>query len=200
MDMVDKGGDVVIYYSNIQIIVQRTNTMSQPRQRPIPVTREERAELDRRKEIYEQQTGDSGDWGKALGVLTLGGLAALGVYALVKAYQPTPTTWQVMCPNAECGAMFAVAITGSPPRLAQVACPYCRTEMVVDFGSNRMRLRPSVNGHAPLGPGSVVELHCHHCGQWIRLQFSSAVPQTAETFRCPLCGGVAQYGIGTVEV
>lgn len=172
--------------------------MPNPRQRNIPVDKQEGAELQRRKELYEQATGETGDWGKALGVLTLGGLAALGIYALVKASQPTPTTWQVTCANSQCRAIFPVAITGSPPRLAQVACPYCQTEMVVDFGSAQRRRTYGVDGHSPLGPGITIDLYCHHCQQPIRLQFPYGSSPVAGEFRCPLCGGVAQYGIGEV--
>jgi len=172
--------------------------MPNPRQRNIPVDKEEGAELQRRKELYEQKTGQTGDWGKALGILTLGGLAALGIYALVKATQPTPTTWQVTCPNSRCRAVFPVATTGSPPTLGQVACPYCQTEMVVDFGSAQQRRTHGVDGHSELGPGVIIDLNCHHCQQSIRLQFPFGATPVAGEFRCPLCGGVAEYGIGEV--
>lgn len=172
--------------------------MPNPRQRNIPVDKDEGAELDRRKRLYEEETGDTGDWGKALGILTLGGLAALGIYALVQATQPTATTWQVTCPNVRCSAIFPVATTGSPTRLAQVACPYCQTEMVVDFGSAQQRRTYGVDGNSPLTPGAVVDLYCHHCQRLIRLQFPQGSAPIAEEFRCPLCGGVAQYGIGEV--
>ncbi len=171
--------------------------MPNPRQRNIPVDKQEGAELQRRKELYEEKTGETGDWGKALGVLTLGGLAALGIYAFVKATQPTPTTWQVTCPNSECRAIFPVAMSGLPPRLAQLACPNCQTEIVVDFGSAQ-RNRSGVDGQPTLGPGVVIDLNCHHCGQRIRLQFPYDPPPVASEFRCPLCGGIAQYGIGDV--
>jgi hypothetical protein len=134
----------------------------------------------------------------ALGILTLGGLAALGIYALVKATQPTPMTWQVTCPNSNCRANFPVATTGSPPRLAQVACPNCQTEMVVDFGAAQRRRTYGVDGHAPSSPGLIIDLNCHHCQQRIRLQFPSGPAPVAGEFRCPLCGGVAEYGIGEV--
>lgn len=172
--------------------------MPNPGQKNIPVNKQEGAELQRRKELYEQKTGQSGDWGKALGVLTLGGLAALGIYALVKATQPTPTTWQVICPNSACRAIFPVATTGEPPRLAQVACPQCQTEMVVDFDAAQQGRENGVAQPSNLGPGSVVELNCHHCKQRIRLQFPyGAGPGTAQ-FRCPLCGNIAQYGVAEV--
>lgn len=113
--------------------------MPNPRQRNIPVDKDEGVELERRKQLYESKTGETGDWGKALGILTLGGLAALGIYALAKATQPTPTSWQITCPNNNCGASFPIAAAGSPPRLAQVTCPHCQTEIVVDFGSTNER-------------------------------------------------------------
>ena len=172
--------------------------MPNPRQRNIPVDKQEGAELQSRKELYERETGETGDWGKALGVLTLGGLAALGIYSLVKATQPTPKTWQVTCPNSTCRMAFPVATSGSPPRLAQVACPYCQTEMVVDFGSIQHRRKYGADGNSPLRPGDVIDLDCHHCGQRIRLQFPYESTPVAGEFRCPLCGGIAQYGIGEV--
>ncbi len=64
--------------------------MPNPRQRNLPVDKQEGAELQRRKELYEQKTGQSGDWGKALGILTLGGLAATGVWAGVAAVHASP--------------------------------------------------------------------------------------------------------------
>jgi len=109
--------------------------MPNPRQRNIPVDKDEGIELERRKRLLEEKTGQPADWGRALGILTLGGLAALGIYAWAKATRPTPTTWQVACPNSKCGAVFPVATSGSTPSLAQVACPCCQTEIVVDFGS-----------------------------------------------------------------
>ena len=172
--------------------------MPNPRQHNIPVDKQEGAELQRRKDLYEQATGQTGDWGKALGILTLGGLAALGIYALVKATQPTPTTWQVTCPNATCRAIFPIATTGTPPRLAQVVCPYCHTEMVVDFDSAQKNRTYGVDGNSSLTPGAIVDLHCHYCQQLIRLQFPHGTAPITGEFRCPLCGGIAEYGIGEV--
>lgn len=173
--------------------------MPNPRQRNIPVDKDEGAELERRKQLYERETGETGDWGKALGILTLGGLAALGIYALVRATQPTPTTWQVTCPNSICRAIFPVATSGSLPRLAQVACPYCQTEMVVDFGSAQDKRTHGMDEDSHVTPGAVVDLYCRHCQQPIRIQFPEGSASAAGEFCCPLCGGVAQYGIGEVH-
>ena len=174
--------------------------MPEPRQRPIPVTSKERAELDRRKELYESATGEPGDWGKALGILTLGGLAALGVYALVKAAQPTSATWQVTCPNSACRATFAVAISGSPARLAQVACPNCQIEMVVDFGSAQKRPPYDLNGHSSLTPGATIYLNCHHCHRQMEVRVVDGEGAGGPSYlRCPFCGSVASYGITQAE-
>jgi hypothetical protein len=40
--------------------------MPNPRQRNIPVDKGEGVELQRRKELYEKNAGETGDWGKAL--------------------------------------------------------------------------------------------------------------------------------------
>lgn len=173
--------------------------MPNPNQRNIPVDKDEGAELQRRKDLYEQKTGQKGDWGKALGVLTLGGLAALGIYALVKATQPTPTTWQVICPNTSCKAIFPVATTGSPARLSQIACPYCQTEMVVDFGSAQERGWYRVDGQSPLAPGATVNMNCHHCHRQMQLTITAGRRESgAKALQCPFCGVAASYGIGDV--
>jgi hypothetical protein len=113
--------------------------MPNPKQRNLPVDKDEGIELERSKQLYEKETGETGDWGKALGILTLGGLAALGIYALAKASKPTENSWQVTCPNTNCGNTFPIATAGPLPRLAQVTCPYCQTEIVVDFGAVKER-------------------------------------------------------------
>jgi DNA-directed RNA polymerase subunit RPC12/RpoP len=169
--------------------------MPNPRQRNIPVDKDEGIELERRKNLYEQKTGKTGDWGKALEVLTLGGLAALGIYALVKASKPTPTSWQVTCPNSKCRAIFPVATTGSPSRLAQIACPQCQTEMVVDFDATGYGRAHGVGEYSFQMSSNAFELNCRHCRQRILVQFPDTSP-VAREFRCPLCGEVAEYGIG----
>lgn len=169
--------------------------MPNPRQRNIPVDKDEGVELERRKNLYEQKTGQAGDWGKALEVLTLGGLTALGIYALVKASKPTPTSWQVTCPNIKCRAVFPIATTGSPSRLAQIACPHCQTEMVVDFDATRHGRAHGIDEHSSQMSSNSFELNCHRCQQRIIVQFPDSSPK-AKKLCCPLCGDVAEYGIG----
>lgn len=51
--------------------------VSVPRQRPIPVTFEERTQLDKMKASYEEITGQRCDWGKFLIDICLLGLESL---------------------------------------------------------------------------------------------------------------------------
>lgn len=103
--------------------------MVDPRQKNVPLTFKERQTLDAAKKLYEEKTGDTGDWGKFLLTVTAAGLAALGIHKLVKSSKNRP---KVEC--AYCGAMFPIAYSGELPRIAYVTCPKCDEELVVDFG------------------------------------------------------------------
>lgn len=174
--------------------------MPEPRQRNIPLNINERRELDQRKQDYQNRTGDIGDWGKFLGVVTLAGLAALGVYALAQATKREPTVWQVTCPN--CSTVFPIQVPNPPPwRLTQVTCPNCSTELVIDFARPASSLR---NGQESENSGTTCgsyTAYCHHCGQPIQLpNFVSHVnPNGVEYLRCPTCGNVATYALLGVE-
>ena len=58
--------------------------MTEPRQKSIGVTPKEKERLAKAKQLYEESTGDKADWGSFLGAVSVLGLAALGVYKLVK--------------------------------------------------------------------------------------------------------------------
>ena len=108
--------------------------MPRPRQRPIAVTSAERDRLDAAKSSYEKATGDSGDWGKFLGTISLLGLAAVGVYALGKAAERSPQSVDVTC--HACRRLFLMAIPDGTPRAVLTVCPNCGREVVVDLGNN----------------------------------------------------------------
>lgn len=174
--------------------------MPEPRQRNIPLNINERYQLDKCKQDYENSTGDAGDWGKFLGTVTLAGLAALGIYALAQATRRAPTVWQVRCAN--CPTVFPIQVPNPPPwRVTQVACPNCSTELVIDFARPASSLR---NGH---GVGSsdaedtIYTAYCHYCQQPIELVHSSGRvnPNGVEYLRCPTCGQVATYALLGVE-
>ena len=105
--------------------------MDKRRQRPIPVTSRERAVLDQRKKKYETSTGDSGDWGKFLSNITLLGLAAAGIYALVKAVKKSDQSVDVQC--KACRETFVMALPAQVDRAVYVRCPSCQEELVVDL-------------------------------------------------------------------
>lgn len=174
--------------------------MPEPRQRNIPLNINERRELDQRKQDYENRTGDAGDWGKFLGIATLAGLAALGVYAVAQAIKRAPTIWQVWCPH--CSTQFPIQVPNPPPwRVTQVMCPTCSTELVIDFARPASSLW---NGQQPDGSETVQDsysAYCHHCGQPIQLHnsISRVNPSGVEYLRCPICGNVATYALLGVE-
>lgn len=107
--------------------------MAEQRQRPIPVTSKERADLEDYKNRYEQRTGDTGDWGKFLGTVTLLGLAAAGVYTLAKATARSRQSVDVEC--AECGETFIMAVPNRVDRVIYTTCPHCGEELVVYLGA-----------------------------------------------------------------
>jgi hypothetical protein len=174
--------------------------MTEPRQRNIPLGIEERRRLDRHKQDYENGTGDTGDWGKFLGVVTLAGLAALGIYALARVTRREPTVWQVNCPT--CLTAFPIQVPNPPPwRVNQVTCPTCHTELVIDFA----RLASSLqNGHqsnsADVGD-TAYTAYCHFCHQPIEFVRSAhrVNPRGVEYLRCPTCRNVATYALLGVE-
>jgi predicted RNA-binding Zn-ribbon protein involved in translation (DUF1610 family) len=102
--------------------------MTEPRQKSIGITPQEKARLDKAKELYEKETGDRGDWGKFLGVASILALAALGIYKLARSNRSKPV---VECPD--CGVKFPLAYLGNPPPVVHVQCPECGQELVVDL-------------------------------------------------------------------
>lgn len=109
--------------------------MTEPRQRPMPVTRQERVALEQHKLRYEQATGDTGDWGKFLGTVALLGLAGTGIYALVKATERSPQSVDVRC--CRCNGSFIMAVPSGTGRALYTTCPGCGAELVVDLGRSR---------------------------------------------------------------
>lgn len=112
--------------------------MDKRRQRPIPVTRREREQLDSAKARYEHATGDTGDWGKFLGTVALAGLAALGIYQLAKAASKSPQSVLVACPG--CSRDFLMATPEGVGRVILTSCPICDVELVVDLGTASERV------------------------------------------------------------
>lgn len=169
--------------------------MAEPRQRNIPLNINERHELDKRKRDYENQTGDTGDWGKFLGIATLAGLAALGIYGLAQAIKRAPTVWQVTCPN--CSVMFPIRVANPPPwRVTQVACPTCSTELVIDFARSASSLWSGQSNSLEM-EDSIYTAYCHYCQQPIELVHSASRvnPKAVEYLKCPACGSVALYAL-----
>lgn len=109
--------------------------MAEPRQRPIPVTSQERAALEQQKRRYEQFSGDRGDWGKFLSAVTLLGLAALGIYHLARGTRRSDQAVNVEC--CVCRESFLMAIPNEVGRAVYVLCPHCNAELVVDLGMPR---------------------------------------------------------------
>jgi DNA-directed RNA polymerase subunit RPC12/RpoP len=157
--------------------------------RHIAVSPQERRQLEEAKAHYEQQRGRA-DWGSFLAVVTGIGLAALGVYAVTRPSRRNATTWQVACPACQSTFLF---ISQSPPKIAQVTCPNCEAELVVDFS-----VANSEEGER-LEPGEPILLYCHHCQRQLEIKFWGTTTQEVEYLRCPFCGGVAIYGTGQVE-
>ncbi|MFC1998838.1 hypothetical protein ACFLVR_04250 [Chloroflexota bacterium] len=105
--------------------------MVEPRQRPIPVTSEERRSLDKYKQQYEKETGNTGDWGDFLGAIALLGLAALGIYALSKVVVRSEDSVDVRC--AECSQNFIMAVPKGIGPVVRTTCPNCKKELLVDM-------------------------------------------------------------------
>ena len=106
--------------------------MAEPRQKSIGVTPMEKEKLAKAKQLYEKRTGDKVDWGSFLGAVSVLGLAALGVYKMVKSSKKNPTA---TC--AVCGKKFSIAYSESLPPVVYVTCPNpsCQEELVVDFSA-----------------------------------------------------------------
>jgi peptide subunit release factor 1 (eRF1) len=103
--------------------------MKTPRQKPIPVTSEERAVLEERKRLWEQHTGKRGDWGDFLETMTLLGLAAGGVHPLAQARSRSRNSVDVECPS--CEKKFVMAVAEQLGWAVLISCPHCTQEMVV---------------------------------------------------------------------
>jgi DNA-directed RNA polymerase subunit RPC12/RpoP len=172
--------------------------MTEYQKRHIAVSPQERRQLEEGKRRYEGRAGHT-DWGRFLAVATGVGLAALGIYALVRASQRNSTTWQVTCPNRDCGATFPI-VADSPPQLAQVACPNCNTELLVDFASV-LTSADRQNWHTPgLRSGRTINMNCAGCGREMEVTVTAGdSPQGVTYLQCPFCGTVATYGIGRAQ-
>ena len=165
--------------------------MTQPRQRHIPLSFDDRRVLDRRKRDYEDRTGDTGDWGKFLGIISLAGLATLGIYSVAQATKRAPTVWQVNC--SHCGMGFAIQVPNPPPwRLAQVRCANCSRELVIDFAQSAS----GVSNEHGLGPDSGYTAYCSVCQQPIKAAFSRVNPRGIEYLECAHCGRVPSISSG----
>lgn len=104
---------------------------TEPRQRPISVTSKEREVLERRKHLYETSTGRKGDWGEFLDTIVLLGLAATGVYTLVKAIRRSEQSVDFTC--GECEKTFVMAVPSGVGQAVYTTCPHCSAELVVDI-------------------------------------------------------------------
>lgn len=172
--------------------------MADYKKRHIAVSPQERLQLEESKESYEKKAGDT-DWGSFLSMATGIGLAALGVYCLAKASRQNATTWNVTCPNQDCRTVFPV-VTQSPPALAQVSCPNCSAELIVDF-TNAVSTSISQQPQVGVQPGATMDIHCAHCARQMQVTVTAGYgPQGVEYLQCPFCGGVTTFGIGRVEL
>jgi len=104
-------------------------------QRPISIRRHDRDVLDTYKQRYEQSVGETMDWGRFLATVALLGLAAAGIYSLVRASQRSPQSVDVQCPL--CGASFVMAVPEGVGRAVHTTCIGCGSELVVDIGMTR---------------------------------------------------------------
>jgi len=106
---------------------------SKHRQRPIPVTDQERSLLEKQRELYEAKSGKTDDWGDFLGTIALLGLAAAGIYALANATRQTPQSAQVEC--SQCHKVFILALPNQAQRVVYTRCPHCQFDLVVNLGN-----------------------------------------------------------------
>lgn len=144
----------------------------EPRQKPISISTVERKQLNEQKRRYEESTGDTSDWGKFLGTISLLGLAALGIYGLAKAIERSHQSVKVRCPS--CHRVFPLALSNEAISFAHVPCPYCHTDLVVNLGSSAVTIE---NGHKPFAEWS---RRCPSCGHEERLVFVSRPPYRGE--------------------
>jgi len=171
--------------------------MPKYRKRHIAVSPDERRQLEEGKERYEQRAGRT-DWGAFLGIATGIGLATLGIYSLARASQRNATTWQVTCPNRDCGLTFPL-VTQAPPKLAQVTCPGCNSELIVDLASVVLPGSPP-SAATTLQAGEMIRIYCTHCGRQMEVTVTAGASSQGVTyFQCPFCGGLATYGMGWAE-
>ena len=101
---------------------------SNSKRKSIVVTFKEKEKLESAKHLYEQHTGDGGDWGKFLGTISMLGLAALGIYKLAQASRKKRKS---VCPV--CDREFSIAYGDDLPAVAYITCPHCGEELVVEF-------------------------------------------------------------------
>lgn len=156
--------------------------MAKPRQRPIPVTRQEREHLDEHKRRYVEATGDNSDWGRFLGTITLMGLAALGIYGLARATRRSTNSVTVDCPS--CAETFPLALQQPEPRVVETICPHCNAELVVDLGAWEVSLQ---DGRHPFAEWAGT---CPECGKREVVRFVTRPPYWREAVRiaCSECG------------
>jgi len=109
--------------------------MTPAKQRPISISSQDRAVLDSQKRRFEQSTGERTDWGSFLATVALLGLAAAGVYHLVRATNRSPQSVDVQC--YQCSGNFILAVPRGTGRAIQTTCPHCNAELVVDIGTPR---------------------------------------------------------------
>jgi hypothetical protein len=154
------------------------------RQRHVPLRVDDRLELDQRKRDYEERTGDAGDWGRFLEVVTLAGMAALGIYSVAQVGRLDSVIWKVRCPS--CGVRFPVKAPSPPPwRLSRVTCVKCGTELVLDF----VKASDNVGDTPNHGP---VVLRCHYCEQEVDPSATAVNPHKVEYLTCPRCDRVVR--------
>ena len=165
--------------------------MADEKRRHIAVSPQTRRQLQESKNLYDRKRGPT-NWGSFLAVTTGVGLAALGVYTFARASRRNATTWQVECPK--CGTTFPL-VSRDAPAVVQVVCPNleCEAELILDLRTDRGTTEQLNTG---LGPGKPVLVYCHHCSSQSEVRFWGASP---EILRCPVCGGLATYGIGKVQ-
>ena len=107
-------------------------TMAKEGARHIAVSPQERSQLEEAKKVYETNFGQRTDWGGFLGSVVLLGLAAAGVYGLVRAARRSAQSVDIEC--CSCGGSFVMAVPAGTARAVQTICPLCNAELVVDLG------------------------------------------------------------------
>jgi hypothetical protein len=110
----------------------RRRETSGKRQKQIAVTSREGEVLHHRKRLYEQRTGDSGDWGNFLSSITILGLVTAGVYGLAKLLEHDVSSAKVECP--ECKQTFPIALPDDVGQAIHVICPLCEAELAIKLG------------------------------------------------------------------